>query len=248
MSHFLVFVAGPHPDMQLAGYDEQRFFVFHNRTEQYRDEYAHNEELREKYPSFEKFCEEWHGATFQNGEWGVNFNPVAKWDWYVTGGRWENFLLLKDGTFANEALKKDIDFEGMREACAVDAAKRYDEVAGNLGDSWKYFIPFDDFLKAHNNNVELARNDYWEQPCVKALGQCFSPDQYMCSREDFIARARKQAATPFAFVREHKWHEKGEMGWWACVSNEKKGWHDEFEKLFSEVKDDELITVIDCHI
>ena len=37
---------------------------------------------------------------------------------------------------------------------------------------------------------------------------------------------------PFCFVdTDGNWHEKGKMGWWACVSNEKKkgDWHEEFK-------------------
>ena len=37
-------------------------------------------------------------------------NPNARWDWWIKGGRWENFLKLKDGTRSDSAKIKDIDF------------------------------------------------------------------------------------------------------------------------------------------
>ena len=37
-------------------------------------------------------------------------NPNAKWDWWVIGGRWSNFLKLKSGGFANSARVRNIDF------------------------------------------------------------------------------------------------------------------------------------------
>jgi hypothetical protein len=60
-------------------------------------------------------------------------NPNRKWDWYQLGGRWQGFFKLKEGTkgkigkaglfsdpvekgYVDQALKKDIDFDGMKEA------------------------------------------------------------------------------------------------------------------------------------
>jgi hypothetical protein len=42
-------------------------------------------------------------------------NPNKKWDWYVLGGRWNNFFLLKNGNYSNSALWKYINFHGMLE-------------------------------------------------------------------------------------------------------------------------------------
>jgi hypothetical protein len=38
------------------------------------------------------------------------------------------------------------------------------------------------------------------------------------------------------------------MGWWACVSDEKDNWSEEFAKLLDEIPDDTLLSVYDCHI
>lgn len=38
-------------------------------------------------------------------------NKDSKWDWYEIGGRFENFFILKNGEFSDQALKKDIDWE-----------------------------------------------------------------------------------------------------------------------------------------
>ena len=60
-----------------------------------------------------------------------------------------------------------------------------------------------------------------------------------------------KTATPFAFVTPiGVWHEKGEMGWWAMVSNEKdkNDWETEFKKFLDTLDDDVTVTLIDCHI
>jgi len=67
----------------------------------------------------------------------TNRNPNGKYDWYEFGGRWLGSLKIKQGTpekdyhlssgglsplhDADQAFKKDIDFEGMKK----DAEKRY---------------------------------------------------------------------------------------------------------------------------
>lgn len=55
---------------------------------------------------------------------------------------------------------------------------------------------------------------------------------------------------PFAFITpDGKWHERGEMGWWAIVSNEKDNseWEEEFRDAIKKYHD-LTVTVVDCHI
>ena len=55
---------------------------------------------------------------------------------------------------------------------------------------------------------------------------------------------------PFAFVTpDGEWHERGEMGWWATVTNEKEqsGWEDEFRKAIADLVG-AYVTLVDCHI
>ena len=58
-------------------------------------------------------------------------------------------------------------------------------------------------------------------------------------------------SVPFAFIDLNgDWHERGSMGWWAIVSDEKEkdAWQKEFEDYISELDDDVKVLVIDCHI
>ena len=57
---------------------------------------------------------------------------------------------------------------------------------------------------------------------------------------------------PFCFVTEDgDWVEKGEMGWWGCVSNEtpNESWKETFKRYINSIEDNDcLVTAIDFHI
>lgn len=77
-------------------------------------------------------------------------------------------------------------------------------------------------------------------------GCCSVPDTNGLTVQEWIASA--PYLTSFAFIRKGKWEEKGSMGWFACVSNEKEDWPDQFLSLIDNVPDDWYLTVVDCHI
>lgn len=54
--------------------------------------------------------------------------------------------------------------------------------------------------------------------------------------------------TTFAILNEGIWHEKGQMGWFAMVSNEDKLWKNKYADIFGVIPDDHWITIVDCHI
>ena len=61
----------------------------------------------------------------------------------------------------------------------------------------------------------------------------------------------KEIITPFAFVTPSgEWHEKGEMGFWACVTNPKKpqDWENEFLETLKKLDGTTICNVVDCHI
>ena len=69
---------------------------------------------------------------------------------------------------------------------------------------------------------------------------------------DFEAmfKERPNDIATFAVLMDGKWYEKGEMGWWGMVRNEKadEDWNNEFRMLIDSIPDDLLLTVVDCHI
>ena len=54
----------------------------------------------------------------------------------------------------------------------------------------------------------------------------------------------------FAILKDGEWFERGKMGWWGVVHNEKDEqiWVSELNKLIQGLSDDTLISIFDCHI
>lgn len=71
------------------------------------------------------------------------------------------------------------------------------------------------------------------------------------TNEDYVSKIDWEDILPFAFVTPiGEWHERGKMGWWACVFNEKAtdNWESEFKEFLGSLDEDTIVTVVDCHI
>lgn len=56
--------------------------------------------------------------------------------------------------------------------------------------------------------------------------------------------------TTFAVVLPNgRWYEKGSMGWWAIVTDEKEDWTEKYKEKFLDTADPSwILTIVDCHI
>lgn len=184
-------------------------------------------------------------------------NPNAKWDWWVEGGRWRQFLKLKIGAergtgepdWVNSARKGDVDWEGMRSEAEREAAQRYDSARALAPEDW---APWET-VREQFGPIERAREIYGAQPQVIALRKddpWVQVDSFLESRDRYIELAGKSAVATFAILHDGEWIEHGNMGWFAIISNDtgKENWMDKAWEIIQSLPDDELITVVDCHI
>jgi hypothetical protein len=180
---------------------------------------------------------------------------------------------------ADQARKGEIDIEGMRSVAGDKAGAKHDLFHDILAKNPGY-VSFDAILDAalaeaglpkeepddeseltadlREKVVDAARKEYRAQPTEKAL---MAVEDFRCmwegygdlltqTREQYVQAARDRAFTTFAVLENGNWHEKGKMGWFACVSNEKEQseWNGQFNALIDSLSDDALLTVVDCHI
>ena len=222
-------------------------------------------------------CLEIDKHTGKRGYW---HNPNSKWDWYEVGGRWTGFFKLKKGTsgktgrpglmtdpalpgFADEALLKDIDFKGMRTKSGKEAKERYERLETLLGAIPKMNYLWTDIVKS--GVTQEKRDAYHAQPAKKLVSDILEKttskedrsfltwldlEDYQVTKEEYIQSAKDSSISTFAVVKGGEWFEKGKMGWWACVSNEKEqdDWDAEFNRLLDNLPEDTRITLVDCHI
>lgn len=168
--------------------------------------------------------------------------------------------------YADSARKRDIDFEEMMGEAAARAEVRYDkamEIFGHLPEqeSWDAFR---DRLLAEGKEIDNIRKIYQEQPrCVAARewgkenrdNEMFgffgpSPDDFLCTKEQYVKRAKVERVNTYAILKDGQWFAQGEMGWFGFSNDSvsKDQWHDQFLKALDELSDDTLLTVVDCHI
>ena len=188
-------------------------------------------------------------------------NPNKKWDWWKVGGRWSGLLTLKQGAVASKkqanadcARKGDIDMVTKIDAGTIKAGADWDAaheiIAGRTWQTWEH-------VRIQNEGKpDEARKIYWGQDVIKALSESekfkwFDDcDDFLLDRHTYARRKGLASAMTFAILHNGEWHEKGTMGWWASVSNEKdrEAWEDEWFRVYISIPDDYTVTVVDCHI
>jgi hypothetical protein len=203
-------------------------------------------------------------------------NPNAKWDWYSVGGRWSGYFPVKLNGNGQSKLGKPGAFGNVPEPGTadqlrvqdVDFDRAYSEAeaqANNAFDDWEELFLEHEEAKGWNHfrdsieddyTIDQAREDYNGQALIKAHKEKFGftwgcpVDSMGFNREEHVERCKRRTLVPFAVVKDSKWYEKGEMGWWGMTNGEKdeETWNKQFQDLVSNLHPDTLLTLVDCHI
>lgn len=274
MSHFTVLVIGQNPEEQLAPFQENNCG---DCPEEYLKYQIWDKEGKVHWFDSEEAFR--ISGIESDGEQGYWENPNRKWDWFQLGGRWTGFFKTKVGITAtvgepgvmteraeegraDQLIKAEIDFEHMREEARINAAKAYDFAMTVFGDLPSH-ASWDELKKLYPEEIEKARTLYWAQPRCAAwnemqkkdyekwpFGAFASPDDFMVSRKKYLQMAVDGAIVTHAIIKDGKWYEQGEMGWFGVVHDEKDdaSWNRLFGQLIDSLPDDTLLSVYDCHI
>lgn len=263
MSHFTVAVLTdgtksveetlqPFHEYECTG-NEDEYVVFVKADESLEELQKEYKEHLEDYSTLEEFIEEYYGYHSKNGQWGRLTNPNAKWDWWTVGGRWSGMLKTKSGKVVDEGVIKDLDFETVINEARKKAEITFDKASKII--AGRTYISWSDIREACTTGIEDARNAYHEQPVIIDLKKMYDHpfanlDQFLTNKDTYIDTAGNSAISTFAVIKDGKWHEKGEMGWFGMASNEKEqaSWNGEFMDMLNSCKDTDTITIVDCHI
>lgn len=185
----------------------------------------------------------------EDGEVYSTYNPKSKWDWYQLGGRYSGRIILKDnatGTLGDLTLLASDDYKKEHEQWKHTGAK--------VDQAYKRDIDFEKMLQ---DRIYTAKEEYAKFKKELLLAKTDEERINICfwnnikldtTEEQFLDSVT--AFSSFAVLKDGVWYERGGMGWWGVVSNEKdvKEWQSEFDKLLKSLPDDTLLSIYDCHI
>ena len=229
---------------------------------------------KELFSDYEDFLTEYHGLEKDEkmNKYGYWTNPQAHWDWYSVGGRWSGYFKLKPGArgmlgrpgvfdnvpkagYVDSCYVRDLDYVGMQQDAIKDANETYDKIEsvtkGRILPSWT------ETLERHGEgNIQAAREEYHSNPLHGELREVGIEtwgglrETFCASRAEYLAKMANSTLVTFAVVKDGKWYEKGEMGWFGMSHNEKEegAWETEFWNLLKSLSENTLLTVVDCHI
>lgn len=203
------------------------------------------DELKEGM-SFEDAASGWCGGHVRDGRAYRRTNPNKKWDWWQIGGRWSDLLP------GAQCRRGDLPLAELR------AEKERRTLA--IYDKWSVIVAgrqLPDWAKLREElGIEKAREAFGEHPVVKDLREAgwsswdYELENLAQPREAIAAGARADAAATYAVVKDGKWYQRGEMGWWGMSRDEmdKGEWRTQIAKFLDEMDPDHWITIVDCHI
>ena len=178
--------------------------------------------------------------------------------------------------YADTALKKDIDIAGMIAEAQAEAKDRYEKIEAIFPDGipkleveWEALTDeegeykdwdWDKRRKFYHGQEGMV---HWKEVTQTKAEKLKDVDEelrrfyiwadlsdYQLSKEDYIQDAGNGCLSSYAVIKEGKWYERGEMGWWGVASNEKSKnvWNEEFAKLIEDLPENTLLSIYDCHI
>ncbi len=236
--------------------------------------------VKEVYPTFEVYMKEYCGSSKRDeetGRFGYWENPNAKWDWYELGGRWSGFFTDRDGEKVDTELVENIDFEAKLNEKRAYALRLYDYLWEYIKDtpkiqSWTT-IRLDEKDKGEEGHIERTREIYNAQPrmvAIEAMQKILrgrsktvketeveshlrwidDVEDFNLPREVYAQNYAERSLQTFAVVKDGRWFERGKMGWWACVSNEKdmETWQSIYKNLLKDLPKGTRLSLYDCHI
>lgn len=245
MSHFAVLVIGDAPEDQLAMYDENLELEMHLTL-------TKEEMIASQRNWIERYNKGWYSLFLKD--------PEAYKKAHADNEKHLHFI-------ENEFPKM---LEWTDEECYEEYVKDYRDFVDN-GASWCKIDEHGNLWKTTNEN---AKWDWYQMGGrYRGLLKLREPDddaplydgwQYDGNSSEYIRLKNEgycdqayakdvvnlDKISVFAIVKDGEWYERGSMGWWAQVSNEKADevWKDEVKELLKGISGETLLTVMDCHI
>lgn len=220
-------------------------------------EVPHNE----RYATFAEFMDDYCGYGLIPGtsdRYGYRFNPNAKWDWWVIGGRWEGLLKTTAGENVNYCRRKHLFID---EADARDKATLfYQEVTPIIRgdkdpDGEKQTLSFGNSSIAANVGLrDLQAEQAWVAEHGKDNWVYVAAHPYP-TLDEFVENCYSRwlnFQTYSVLDLNGEWHSPGEMGWFGMSTDtpeQNQKFRNEFyDRYLLRACPETWLVVVDCHI
>lgn len=150
------------------------------------------------------------------------YNPNSRWDWYSYGGRWADFISLKEanGDIKNNYIFQlsNFDFKGYEEKVKLDRNAEYDVAVKDPNTRGKF---------GYVDSDKISKEDYVNSPIPPFFTTC-------------------------AVVVDGEWKENGKTGMFGSTYDEvetQEEWENKFyDRFIKNLSPDTYLALIDCHI
>lgn len=205
------------------------------------------------------WVENYYGYSYNNDYYGYWYNPNAKWDWFSVGGRWRGLFKVKEGVKkvlgnaglygdkpikedgTDIAFKKEIAIEEMREEAIIKAKE-----------AWPRYLEFKEDNKKYDEKRKTLSEEERCKIRIRDEIRHFGEFGVYCHKElkSVEELENEYKIATYAVIKDGKWYQKGEMGWWGMSSDEmsEEEWIKKWNELVDEADEDDLFILCDCHI
>lgn len=197
------------------------------------DAILHKVPLKTIYPTLKDYMEEC-GYEFNEdeGSYGYWSNPNAKWDWFEIGGRWQNVFVLKEGA------------EGYKGTCIIPEESPDVSEVQYTAQASKKDIDWDTTYKLQRQKQE----DLWNIMDNKKEKEW----QIWLSK----GKTKKEYIDTYSWLPIHsilkdgEWIDSEEDFWFTGDTDEEEyvKWGKYVQSVIDQCDDEELLTIVDCHM
>ncbi|MEE8233783.1 MAG: hypothetical protein V3R41_03795 [Gammaproteobacteria bacterium] len=195
----------------------------------------------------------WAGMLVTKDGAGTKGKPGVGGQQYSNGG--VDQCQIKDldiETMTNDNMKDRMDsFDGARDK-TLAKLKESGITDQDPTDLWREYDQLKDQLRDNGVDISLMekitkheRANWLREHCL-GRGWLESLPTEIYNKNEYVLAT--PAFSTFAVVKDGKWYQKGEMGWWGMVSGENDEWPEKFQELVRGLSPETWITVVDCHI
>lgn len=112
-----------------------------------------------------------------------------------------------------------------------------------------------------DDKIPLYREAYFAQESLKkaeaVITEKLGPEWWwwdvnlsLIPDEEALRKHARETSTPFSFVKDGRWYQRGQMGWFGMAYDEMPDdqWYAEWMEMWNSLDENTMITVVDCHV